>query len=53
MFVWGVWFLMSVCMSGGLEFQTKLGGQIFYALQVMSVCMCFVSVIFVGGRGDL
>lgn len=38
-------------MSGRLEFKTELGGQLFSTCQIISVCMCFVDIIFiVGGR---
>lgn len=39
------------CMSNGLEFKTELGGWMFKCLLVYLTYMCFVSFMFVGGRG--
>lgn len=39
------------CISGGIEFKTELGGWLFSACQVIIVCLCFISLIIVGGEG--
>lgn len=51
-------FLESVssdgCMCSGKELLTELGklrGQLFNTCWVISLCMCFVSIIFWGSKG--
>lgn len=40
-----------VCMSSWGEFKTEIGRMLFGARWVISVCKCFVCVIFVGSGG--
>lgn len=39
------------CSGSVVVFNTKLRGWLFIACQVISMCMCFVSVIFAGSWG--